>query len=304
MMKFSIVTPVYGGERFIAETIESVLSQEGDFEIEYTIADGGSSDRTMAIVQAFVEKLESNAFPVRCKKATLRYFSEKDRGMYDAVEKGFAHSTGMIMAYINSDDRYMPGAFASAAAVFDSYPDIVWIKGRNNVCNEAGEILSRGPCRTYRRDWLMKGVYGRSAYFVDQESVFWKRSLWESTHPKIAHFRLAGDYALWVIFSRHAPLQSFNRAVSIFRRHPEQLSSSMKAYREEQSIIAPKDIFLEKRVTFFFSLLRALSMNPDGLIARMICAVFFPCSEKEWYIDFNVHGKPIKRMATSFLIHN
>ncbi|HEY4500327.1 MAG TPA: glycosyltransferase, partial [Candidatus Paceibacterota bacterium] len=100
-MKFSIVTPVYNGQAHIRETIESVLSQEGDFEIEYFIMDGGSTDATVEIVLEYAS---------RDKRVSV--FSEKDSGMYDAVNKGFFKATGDVYAYINSDDVYEPGAFA------------------------------------------------------------------------------------------------------------------------------------------------------------------------------------------------
>ena len=73
-MKFSIVTPVYNGEKFIAETIESVLSQEGDFEIQYIIMDGGSKDQTVEIIKKYDALLQEGKYSVRCEKITLSWF--------------------------------------------------------------------------------------------------------------------------------------------------------------------------------------------------------------------------------------
>ena len=300
-MKFSIVTPVYNGEKYIAETIESILSQEGNFEVEYVVADGGSVDGTLCVVKAYAEKLRSGSFPIKCDNVRLDWFSGKDNGMYDAVEKGFAKTGGNICAWLNSDDVYMPGAFASVAAIFTTYPDINWVKGINKSCDENGIILSEGACRLYRREWLLKGVYGRSAYFVDQESVFWRRSLLEKARPSISSFRLAGDYALWASLARFAPLWSFNKHVSIFRRRPGQLSTSMKVYREEQRSIVPKDFFLEKKVALFFSSVRFLRMEPKSILARTLFAVLFPFERKEWYIDFDTSGLPVKKLAVSYV---
>ncbi len=299
-MKFSIITPVYNGETYIAETIESILLQEGDFEIEYIIQDGGSTDTTADIVKAYADKLKSNSFRIKCGGVQLMWFSEKDNGMYDAVEKGFARASGDVFAYLNADDRYVPGAFAAVADIFRSYPDIAWAKGINKSCNEHGIILSEGACRLYRQDWLKKGVYGRSAYFVDQESVFWRRSLWEKARVPISSFRLAGDYALWTSFARFAPLWSFNKHISLFRRRPGQLSSSMGAYRREQKTIILKNVFLEKRAVIFFSVVRFFGISPKSIFTRMLFAALFPFSKEEWYIDFDASGRPVKKKATSY----
>ena len=106
-MKLSIITPCYNSENFIEETIESVLSQRGDFEIEYIIVDGGSTDRTLSIVRKYNDWIESGSFPIKCSKANITYISERDKGMYDALAKGFKLVTGDIIAYINSDDFYL-----------------------------------------------------------------------------------------------------------------------------------------------------------------------------------------------------
>lgn len=302
-MKFSIITPVYNGEKYIAETIESVLSQEGNFEVEYIAIDGASTDKTVEIIKSYVDRVHTGHYPTRCNNITLRYFSEKDRGMYDAIEKGFTQATGDVCAYLNADDRYLPGAFASAEKIFTLFHDIDWIKGISMLCDARGKSLSEGSGYLYQQSWLTKGIYGRSAPFVHQESVFWRRSLWDRAHPSVSLFRLAGDYALWITFAKYAPLWSFNQRVSIFRRHPDQLSSSTPAYRLEQEKIAPHDFILEKRVVFFFSMRRFFALNPKGIPARILFSVIFPFHrQKKWYIDFDVRGNPLKKEAVSYLI--
>jgi len=301
-MKFSIITPVYNGEKNIAETIESILSQEGDFEIEYIIQDGGSTDSTIKIVESYADRVNTGQYPIRCNKVSIRYSSEKDGGMYDAIEKGFARSSGDVMAYINADDKYLPGAFAMVSKTLTQHPDIEWVKGISQLCSESGTLISKGNCYVYRRPWIKKGIYGRSAPFIQQESVFWKRSLWKKVQPKTSSFRLAGDYALWVAFATHASLWSFNKPVSIFRRHPGQLSSSMEAYRNEQEKIAPHNFLLEKRVVLFFSLRRFLKLAPKGTVTQALFFILFPSHKQQWYIDFAANGNPIKKKAVSYLV--
>lgn len=301
LMKFSIITPVYNGEKYIAETIETVLSQEGDFEIEYIIQDGASTDKTPEIIKSYDEKLKTGSYPIKCKGIAFTWFSEKDSGMYDAIEKGFARATGDIYAYINADDLYVPDAFLTVATVFKSYPEIVWAKGTSQSSDENGTTVSEGVCRLYRQEWLREGIHGRSAYFVDQESVFWRRSLWKKAQPHILSWRLAGDYALWITFAHYAPLWSFNKQVSIFRRRPGQLSAFMGPYREEQEKIAPRNTLLEKRAALFFSSLRFLKIGAKSMGARVLFAALFPFTEKWWYIDFDRNGRPIKKSSASYI---
>src|SRR3989338_10633474 len=149
-MKFSIITPVYNGEKNIAETIESILSQEGDFEIEYIIQDGGSTDSTIKIVESYADRVNTGQYPIRCNKVSIRYSSEKDGGMYDAIEKGFARSSGDVMAYINADDKYLPQAFATVAAILIQYSEIDWVKGINTTSNESSRIIAQVSCFLYQ----------------------------------------------------------------------------------------------------------------------------------------------------------
>lgn len=302
-MKFSIVTPVYNGEKYIAETIESVLLQKGDFEIEYIIADGASTDGTVEIIRPYADRVNAGRYPIHCKKVTLEWFSQKDRGMYDAIEKGFKRATGDVMAYINADDMYLPDAFATATVILMKYPDIEWLKGINTTSNERSVMTAQGSCFLYRQNWLQKGIYGRNAYFVQQDSVFWKQSLWRKPRPPISSFRLAGDYALWVAFAAHAPLWSFNKQISVFRKRAGQLSVVMEQpYRQEQEVIAPHNFFLEKRVMLFFLMVRFLKLHPEHITTKVLFFTLFPFHKQQWYIDFDTSGAPIKKKALSYIV--
>lgn len=303
-IKFTIVTPVYNGEKYLAETIESVLSQEGDFEIEYIIRDGASTDNTLSVIKSYDEKLRTGAYPIKCKGIMLAWHSEKDAGMYDAISKGFARATGDICAYLNADDLYLPGAFAAVANIFIAHPDIEWLKGITAFCDEQGVILSSAPGYLYRQEWLQKGIYGRSAYFVHQDSVFWRRSLWEKARPVLSSFRLAGDYALWITFAKHVPLWSFNTRVSVFRKRSGQLSADMGPYRREQEQIASHHFLLEKRVLLFFSVMRFFTIRPAGGIARALFFILFPLNKQQWYLDMSIAGQPIKKRAASYLMED
>ena len=102
-IRFSVVTISFNQARFLREAIESVLSQEGDgIEIEYIICDPGSKDDSRAIADSYGERIAHRVY-------------ERDDGPADGLNRGFAHATGDVFCYINSDDFFLPGAFARIA---------------------------------------------------------------------------------------------------------------------------------------------------------------------------------------------
>ena len=238
-MKISIVTPVLNGEKFFAETITSVLSQRGDFEIEYIIVDGASSDRTPEIVSGFKMLVDDGFYPFQCKGVTLSFQSERGSTMYEALNRGFSLATGDIFAWINADDIYLPGAFSHVTSIFERFSRVQWIKGITSYINGLSEITQTGRCFIYNQQWLKEGVYGRELYFIQQDSTFWRGGLWKAVGGIPPHWKYAGDYWLWTAFADKAPLYSVNAHVSCFRRAEGQLSSDRKAYRQELEELSP-----------------------------------------------------------------
>lgn len=178
-MKFSIVTPSYNKEKYIAETIESVVFQKGAFDIEYIIIDNCSDDDSFRIAKDYEEGISSGSITINCDSVSIKRISERDSGMYDAINKGFALASGDVHAWINADDIYLPGSFQAVSAVFHKYPDVEWLKGITSYINDESDLTQSGVCNFYNRDWLAKGIYGLDAYFVQQDSVFWRSDLWK-----------------------------------------------------------------------------------------------------------------------------
>ena len=115
-----IVTPAMNAERFIDETITSVVQQAGDFRIRYHVQDGGSTDNTLRVLEQWASRLEASHFPIRCHGVEFSFSSGPDRGMYAAINRGFAAilpEGAALMSWINADDWYSQGAFATAKAV-------------------------------------------------------------------------------------------------------------------------------------------------------------------------------------------
>jgi hypothetical protein len=221
--------------------------------------------------------------------------------MYDAIQKGFANSTGEIMAYLNADDIYRPGAFKTVASILETFPEVEWLKGRHARIQENGTLISEGPCFLYDQEWLRKGIYGHYAYFVQQETVFWKRTLWQKAHPPIPSFKLAGDYLLWKTFAGYAPLWSFNKTAAAFRIRKGQLSSEMEPYRQEQRMIEPAHPVLGRRIMLFFAIQRFLNLNPRGFVMSTLSIIFFPLQKPLWYIDFDQENHPLKKKTRLYI---
>lgn len=304
-MKFTIVTPVFNGAAHIRSTIESVISQHGDFSIEYIVRDGGSTDETVSIVQEYRDKLSKGELIARCKDLSISCISEKDQGMYDAINKGFSNSTGDILAWINADDYYLPGAFQAIARAFRAYPDISWLKGQTCFIEETERATdaptSCAPCYTFERSWIRRGIYGRYAHFIHQDSVFWRRSLWDKVGSVDGSFRLAGDYWLWTRFAEHAPLYSIDRRVSVFRSIVSSLSHAQEErYRAEQArALPPRRDWFEFRIKLFFWLKNKLHADR---ISVMLYPLLFKREQKD-YIDMAPDGTPIKKSARSYIAH-
>lgn len=223
-MKFSIITPAYDIGAWLPATIESVLSQAGDFSIEYIVVVNTSPDDTLKVAEYYQQKIEDGTWDIKCSGGITMQVVDagKPEGMYVALNQGFALATGNIFAWIAGDDIYEPRAFQVMATAFSARPDVLWLKGITSTIDEDGKRLNRGHCRTYRRDWLKMGVYGMEAYHVEQDSVFWRPELWHKAGPFPEHFKSSGDFWLWPQMAKYAPLMSIDAPISCFRKRAGQ----------------------------------------------------------------------------------
>ncbi|OGO64669.1 MAG: hypothetical protein A2030_06480 [Chloroflexi bacterium RBG_19FT_COMBO_50_10] len=196
----SIITPSYNQAGFLPETIQSVLSQDYP-DVEYIIVDGGSSDGSLEIIQQVASQL-------------AWWVSEPDQGQTDAINKGFAHAHGEILAWLNSDDPYQPGAITQAVESLLSHPEASLVYGDANLIDEHGRLMGRFPSRQTDLPGLLRG----SVHIPQQTTFFWSR-LWKQVGPLDPTFRFAMDYDLWVRLARIAPLIYVPRLWANFRLH-------------------------------------------------------------------------------------
>jgi glycosyltransferase involved in cell wall biosynthesis len=234
---FQIVTPTYNVERYLSETIESVVTQEGDFEIRYHIQDGGSRDRTLAIVREWQSRIDRGEFTPRCAALRLTINYCPDQGMYDALGHSFrrlAPSPEDFCTWINGDDKLAPGALATVAAAFRDMPSVELVGGRTALINAEGEPLVSSDLPGYPRRSIAAGLHdGRRLPFVMQEGTFWRMSLWQRTGGIDPRFRFAGDWDLWRRFAAEADYVTLDAVTGYHRRRPGQLTESLRKYYRE-----------------------------------------------------------------------
>jgi glycosyltransferase involved in cell wall biosynthesis len=204
--RISLVTPVFNSAKYIEQTIQSVLSQNYP-NLEYLIVDGGSTDGTIDIIRRYQDRLSS-------------WISEPDHGMYDALNKGFARTTGDIMGWISATDQYQVGGLAVVGSVFRDLPKVEWITGRPVLFSEEGMTVEVGAVPRWSRQRFLAGANR----YVQQESTFWRRSLWERSGGQVnSARRIAADFELWVNFFRHAQLYSVDALIGGFRSHSDSI---------------------------------------------------------------------------------
>ncbi|MFM8444042.1 MAG: glycosyltransferase [Methylococcus sp.] len=243
--KINVVTPVLNGERFLSLSLNSVLSQAGDFFIDYFIKDGGSTDMTLQKLLKYSQKIALGVFPIRCLGIRIRAISSTDDGMYDAIAYGFSQFNASsedkdILTYINADDVFMDGAFSIAAHIFGETP-AEWLCGQVHVIDAIGQtIMTPNFPLSYARADIANGLHdGRSLNFIQQEGTFWTLKLYDRVGGVNRKLRLAGDFDLWCRFANYAELLVVDRPLASFRSHGKQLSKQRdRYYIEVDKIIA------------------------------------------------------------------
>lgn len=221
--KISIVTPAYNSGATIEATMRSVLDQ-GYPDLEYIIIDGAGDD-TAAILERYTDQL---AF----------WSSEPDTGQYRAIEKGFARASGEVLFWLNADDKLLPGALSIVGEIFAAFPRIEWMSTLAPAhWDAAGGLAAVFRIPGFSRRAFLDGVFlpreGRRGYWIQQESTFFRASLWERVGAGFPAFDLAGDFALWCRMYAQAELFGCEYPLGGFRTLRGQRSEAIDVYREQ-----------------------------------------------------------------------
>ena len=206
--KISIVTPSFNQAAFIERTIHSVLDQTYP-KLEYFVQDGGSRDGTVEILKSYADRMSG-------------WESRPDGGQSQAINLGFAKTSGEIMAWLNSDDIMLPGALAYVASYFEKHPRVDVVYGHRILIDEQDQQIGRWVMPSHSDDVL------NWADYVPQETLFWRRSMWDKVGGRVDEsFRFAMDWDLLVRFREAgARFHRLPRFLGAFRIHEQQKTSA------------------------------------------------------------------------------
>jgi glycosyltransferase involved in cell wall biosynthesis len=184
----SIVTASFNQARYLEATINSVLGQEYP-RIEYIIVDGGSTDGSVDVIKKYADKL-------------AWWVSEKDKGQTDAINKGFNRATGEILAWINSDDTYNPGAISQAVKYLLENPEVGLVYADCNFIDEEDRIIGKFNSAQTDLRKLREGYV-----HIPQQTMFFRAKYWKELGPLDPSFYFAMDYDLWTRIAARAPFK-------------------------------------------------------------------------------------------------
>ncbi len=213
----SIVVPTLNQGRYIGQTLASIVGQ-GWPRLELIVMDGGSKDETCAVVERF-------------RGAITHFVSEPDRGQGDAINKGFRLAKGDILAWLNSDDYYLPCAVEKAVSLLQATlnePALVY-----GGCLAVWEKTSKAHAWNaipFDREKLRTNAY------IYQPSAFWTRPLWEKTGELDLGFNYVLDWDWFVRASAHIDFQPITELLSVYRFHPAHKSSNGGGRRSDEVI--------------------------------------------------------------------
>ncbi len=200
--KVSIIMPSFNQAQFLEEAIRSVLGQTYP-NIEFIAVDGGSRDESPEILKKYGEHF-------------AWWVSEKDKGHADALNKGFSHATGEILAWLNSDDLYYPQAVAEAVSLLQQHPEVGMVYGDADLIDNAGAPAGQFSARQtdYRR--MLRG-----SVHIPQATTFFRADLWRQVGPLDLSLFFSFDYDLWVKIAKVSKLLYVPKRWAKFRIHSD-----------------------------------------------------------------------------------
>ena len=223
----SVVTPSFNQGAYIGQTIRSVGEQDYP-NVEHIIVDGGSTDGTLDVIRA-----HEDAYG-------LRWISEPDGGMYEAVNKGLRLARGEFLAYLNSDDRYLPWTLSTVARELQDHPEAGFVFGdifRVDEGTDSGEMYFYPPFRL---------GFVRRLGFLGQPAVFWRRGVMDEFGPFDESLKFVADCDYWMRIGGRYGARKIQEVLAIDRNHPEakreaQTDALYRELREVRSRYVPME---------------------------------------------------------------
>ena len=221
--RISIVTPSFNQGKFLPETLESLLAQDYP-SLEVIIQDGGSTDGSVEIAQDYARR----------HPAVFRVFVQKDRGHAHALNLGFAHTTGEILGFLNSDDTLYPGTLHRVAQEIDPARDRYVVFGRSLFTGEGSPYVGVEHPAEFKSHFEHLAIWKRGYNTIPQPSVFWHRTVWDRCGGLDENEGHAIDYDLFCRFSAQYDFHRVDELWSTYRMHP----ASKSAQKAEDEVLA------------------------------------------------------------------
>ena len=236
MTLVSIITPSYNQAKYLEQTIQSVLSQDYS-KIEYIVVDGGSTDGSVDIIKKYQDKF-------------AYWISEKDSGQADAINKGFAKANGEIIAWINSDDYYLPNTINQVIKTFEENPDVVLIYGNMLAVDENSKTFNTPSYKQLTLEDLI------CFQIIGQPAVFFRSSALQKTKGLNQNFHFLLDHLFWIELAQHGKILHVNQIWSAARYHAEAKNRAKAAEFGQEAVRILNFVQQDKNLAPIFSNLK------------------------------------------------
>jgi GT2 family glycosyltransferase len=257
---FSIVTPCLNAAKTLRATLESVSTQ-GYAHVEQIVVDGGSTDGTIEILRGNPE---------------VRWISEPDEGLSDAVNKGIAMATGDVIGWLNADDVYRPGALAAVAKAFADQPSAEWAFGHCGIIDARGNEMRSGVT-AYKNFFLRRYSFALhlTHNFVSAPATFVKRSAFDQVGLFDKRFKYSMDYDVWLRLGRRGRPIFIDAELASFRMAEGSLSMSgfetqfvehreiARPYASEHPFAVRVNTVISRLITIAYRAMRFLRRRTD-----------------------------------------